>query len=573
MPRKIQVLPEPIAQSIAAGEVVERPASVVKELIENAIDAGASEIVVELETAGLQRIRVYDNGAGIDPEDVPVALQRYATSKIKRLEDLFNIRTLGFRGEALPSIASVSQLTIKTRVPQALTGSRVVSEGGEIKSVSEIGCPIGTEVEVRNLFYNLPVKRKFLKSTRSELHQALNHFLRLSLSYPSITFKLIHDGRLLHELLKTDSVDVRIEAVLGSDLVQHLQRVSLEEGEIRVSGYGSLPSLLKGNAEGFYIYVNRRYARDRMIYKAIMEAYRHAVPTGKYPWVILWIEVPPYSVDVNVHPTKAEVRFRDPERVFQTALRALRALHEPESMIQEGHLDEGKTGIPLSQRPFFQPPSAPRGEAVVPMVRDRPGPEWEEMRKSGPRILGQAHGTYLVCEVEQGLMLVDQHAAHERILYEEYRKAYETGSLAVVKFLIPPLIELSAEESFLLSSSLEEFQALGFELDPVGERLYAIRSVPSLIEEKDAQQVIWEILDEMSLRKREGKGTETVDALLVALSCHAAVKGNLRMRQEEMDELVTRLSPFPQSTTCPHGRPLCFLLTWEELKREFRRSR
>lgn len=290
MPRKIEVLPESISQVIAAGEVIERPASVVKELMENAIDAGSSEITVELKSGGLQLIRVMDNGEGMDQEDVPVAFQRYATSKIKKAEDLYAIHTLGFRGEALPSISQVSKMILQTRTPHSLSGTEVICEGGEIKSISEIGCPIGTEVEVKNLFYNIPVKRKFLKSIRSELRYALNHFLRLSLSHPTISFKFIHDGRILQEHLKTESHLVRIEAIFGKEIYRHLQPIGFEEGEIRILGFASLPSFSKRNSEGIYFYVNQRFVKDRMIYKAILDAYRHILPSHQFPVVILFID-------------------------------------------------------------------------------------------------------------------------------------------------------------------------------------------------------------------------------------------------------------------------------------------
>ncbi len=329
MSKKIEILAEAVSQIIAAGEVVERPASVVKELMENAIDAGSSEITLELKSGGLQLIRVIDNGEGMDQEDVPVAFQRYATSKIKNAEDLYAIHTLGFRGEALPSISQVSN------------GTKVICEGGKIKSISEIGCPVGTEVEVNHLFYNIPVKRKFLKTIRSELRYALNHFLRLSLSHPTISFKFIHDGRTLQEHLKTASPLVRIETILGKEVYRHLQPIEFKEGEVQISGYASLPSFSKRNAEGIYFYVNQRFVKDRMVYKAILDAYRHILPSHQFPVVILFITISPSAVDVNVHPTKSEVKFKDPERVFQAVFTATRMALEvdaspPEKMVLEG---------------------------------------------------------------------------------------------------------------------------------------------------------------------------------------------------------------------------------------------
>jgi len=576
MPSRIQILPEEIAQTIAAGEVVERPASVVKELMENAIDAGSSEIVVELKMGGLQLIRVYDNGEGIEREDVPLALQRYATSKIKKAEDLFAIHTLGFRGEALPSIASVSKMTIKTRVSNSISGTKAVCEGGEIKSISEIGCPLGTEVEVKNIFYNIPVKRKFLKSIRSELRYCLNHFLKLSLSHPLISFKFIHDGRMLHEYLKTESPLVRIEAILGREIYDHLRPCEFEENEIKILGFASLPSISKGNSDAIYIYVNKRFVKDRMIYKAITESYRHVLPTGKFPIVILYITIPPYAVDVNIHPTKAEVKFRDPERVFHAVVGTLSSIHEGEPFSTDRV--ESATGVvpdsspPMKSYHAYLPLMQRDDGKSVPMVREEGGFEWKVEDKIPFRILGQVQGTYIVCEGEKGVIFIDQHAAHERILFNQYKNQYETKSIVSEKYLIPVPMELSAEESFILDSHLEEFESMGFEIDPIGEKVYAIRSKPSFMNQKDPKAIVREILDELSSLKREGKGTEVTDNILITLSCHSAIRGNFTLRREEMEKLVGTLYPFNLSATCPHGRPIFFLFHQDELNKQFKRK-
>ena len=524
---KFRSCPEQIAQTIAAGEVVERPASVVKELMENAIDAGSTEIVVELEAGGLQRIRVQDNGEGIEEEDVPVALQRYATSKIRKTEDLFALRTLGFRGEALPSIASVSKLTLKTRVAHSLNGIKAVCEGGEIKHIAQVGCPTGTEVDVQQLFYNIPVKRKFLKSIRTELQHVLSHFLKLGLAYPTVSLKLVHDGRVLHDLLKTESPLVRIEAVLGREIYDHLHPVEWEEGGITISGFASLPSMVKGNADAIYTYVNQRITRDRIIHRAIVDAYRHVIPDGKFPVVVLFITLSPSAVDVNVHPTKAEVKFRDPDQVFQAVNRALRVLHGPgDPAVINASSGEDK-GVPATERmPFFSNPGQSfsfqpwRGKgdgSAVPRVSESSSPEWDRERGIPIRILGQVQGTFLVCEGEQGLIVIDQHAAHERILFEKLKKEVETKSFPVTNLLLPLIMEVTAEESFLLSSSLEAFLSVGFEIDPVGEKTFAIRSIPSGVDGQAAQEMVREILGELAVLKREGKGTETIHAMLVTL--------------------------------------------------------
>ena len=584
MPKKIEILSESVSQSIAAGEVVERPASVVKELMENAIDARSSEITVELKAGGLQLIRVMDNGEGMDPEDVPLALQRYATSKIKKAEDLYAIRTLGFRGEALPSIAQVSKMTLRTRTHQSLSGTKLTCEGGEIKRISETGCPVGTEVEVRDLFYNIPVKRKFLKSIRSELRYALNHFVRLSLSHPRISFKLMHDGRTFHEHLKTESPLVRVEAIFGKEIYQHLQPIGFEEGEIRISGFAGLPSFSKRNAEGIYLYVNQRFIKDRMVYRAILDGYRHILPSNHFPVVILFITLPPSALDVNVHPTKAEVKFKDPERVYQAVFTAIRGLLEgKESRFQpeERAPVEGKEWL-LQERvhPAFSgqdtlsfPRSLTTGKTEEGLVvREGQEAQWDIEVKWPYLVLGQIDGTYILCEGEGNLIFIDQHAAHERILFEKFKREYESKSMISEKLLLPILIELSVEESYILESAGEALKMIGFEIESVGERLFAIQSIPMFIDKKDPKEMVRRILDELSFSEKKGRGEETLHTILITLACHSAIRGNFPLKKEEMDKLVENLAGFHPASTCPHGRPIFFILPLEELKKEFKRK-
>jgi DNA mismatch repair protein MutL len=583
MPPKIQIMPQELAQTIAAGEVVERPASIVKELIENAIDAGSTEITVELENGGLQLIRVYDNGEGIEREDLPVALHRYATSKLKKAEDLYQIRTLGFRGEALPSIASVSQMVIKTRVAHSIQGNRLLCEGGEIKRISEIGCPVGTEVVVKNLLYNLPVKRKFLKPIPTEFRHALSHFLKLSLVSPCITFRFLHDGRLLYEHPKTENHSVRIEAVLGREIYDHLKLFAFENEEIRISGFASLPSLLKGNGEGITIYVNQRYIKDRFVYRAVLEAYRHVIPAGKYPVVVLFLTIPPSAVDVNVHPTKAEVKFREPDKVFQAVNRALRSVQEngfslkaekSEGAEEAPVLTEKEPAPTLFEKTYPTPSSwMPwNAKSLDSIVREKPATEWKKKGTLPIRLLGQVDSTFLICEGKEGVIFIDQHAAHERILFEKFKKEYETKSVALTRFLIPIQMTFSAEESLLLESLLETFRTIGFEIDLMGKQTFAIRSMPSLIDQEDTRILISEMLDEISLLNKGGNGAEALHAILITLACRAAVKGNYALKSEEAEGLLAQLAPFQFSLTCPHGRPVFFLLPFEALKRQFKRK-
>jgi DNA mismatch repair protein MutL len=583
MPGKIEVLPKSISQIIAAGEVVERPASVVKELMENAVDAGSSEITVELRAGGLQLIRVVDSGEGMDQADAPVAFQRYATSKIRKAEDLYAIRTLGFRGEALPSISQVSKMTLQTRTHHSLSGTKVVCEGGEIKSISEIGCPIGTEVEVKQLFYNIPVKRKFLKSIRSELRSALNHFLRLSLSHPTISFKFIHDGRTLHEYLKTEHPMVRIEAILGKEIYPHLQPIEFEEGGIRISGFASLASLSKRNAESIFFYVNQRFIKDRMIYRAVLEAYRYILPGSQFPVVILFIALPTSALDVNVHPTKAEVKFRDPDRVYHAVFAAIRRVLEEGPSRLEGTAPRGEKGewdFQKSPHPFSlgqQASPAPsflttgnQGEMLT--VQEGGRLPWKAEEKRPYAVLGQIRSTYILCEGEGNLIFIDQHAAHEKILFEKFKKEYKKGSMISEKLLLPILIELSVEESYILESAGEALKEIGFEIEPVGEKLFAIRSIPSFIDQKDPKEFVKGMLDDLSFLEKRRKGEEAIHTLLVSLACHAAVRANFPLQKEEMDKLAEDLLPFHPSTTCPHGRPIFFILPLDELGKQFKRK-
>ncbi|OGP90856.1 MAG: hypothetical protein A2157_05255 [Deltaproteobacteria bacterium RBG_16_47_11] len=582
MPGKIQVLPEALSQVIAAGEVIERPASVVKELIENAIDAGASEVIAELRAGGFQLIRIRDNGEGMDREDLPTALERHATSKIKNIEDLYALRSLGFRGEALPSIASVSQMVIRTRTRHSMTGTQLVCEGGEIKTVSEVGCPPGTEVEVKNLFFNLPVKRKFLKSISLELRHAASHFLRLSLAHPSISFKFIHDGRLLHEHWKTECLKIRIEAILGREIYDQLQGFEYEDGEIRLSGWASFPTFSRGNGDGIYLYVNHRFVRDRAIYRAILEAYRRVIPQGRFPQVILFLDLPPSAVDANVHPTKTEVKFKEPEKIFPAVFAALSSLHEPVSVLKDTrgngsfgeslHPEARTLPLPLPRSLIYPRGGALERETIDSRVSEGAPLEWRGEKNRSFRILGQVHHTYILCEDEERLIFIDQHAAHERILFEKLKKAYETKSLPVARFLIPILMECSSEEALTLSDHLQDFHTLGFEIDPVGEKVFAIRSVPALIHQENAREVIRKILEEWGFERSKKRGREPFFSILVALSCHSAIRGNFELRSEEVETLVKDLQSFPLSTTCPHGRPVFFLFPLPDLERQFRRD-
>ena len=438
-------------------------------------------------------------------------------------------------------------------------------------------------MEVKQLFYNIPVKRKFLKSIRSELRSALNHFLRLSLSHPKISFKFIHDGRTLHEYPKTEFPLVRIEAIFGKDVYSHLEPIEFDDEGIRISGYASLPSISKRNSDSILFYVNQRFIKDRIIYKAVLDAYRHVLPSNQFPVVILFIVLPPSAVDVNVHPTKAEVKFQNPDRVYRTVLASVRmVLQEGPSRVEEmAPAGEGRErgfhGSAHSSLFRQEGPSAPsffmtgKEEGIL-TVQDEGGLPWKPEEKWAYTILGQIRGTYILCEGEGNLIFIDQHAAHERILFEKLRNEYENRSMASERLLLPILMEFSTEESYILESGGEALKEIGFEIERMGEKLFAIRSIPSFIDQKDPKEFLREVLDELSFLEKGKKGDEAIHTLLVALACHSAVRANSLLRREEIDKLVKSLTPFHRSTTCPHGRPIFFILPLEELGKQFKRK-
>jgi len=370
---------------------------------------------------------------------------------------------------------------------------------------------------------------------------------------------------------------------LGGEIYEQLQPIAFEEEEVQISGFASLPSFSRGTTEGIYLFVNDRFVRDRVVLKAIINAYRHVIPSGKFPAVLLWITLPPSAVDVNVHPTKAEVKFRDPERVFHATHTALRALHEPLPgalgfSIREECIPEFKErevpfpSLPISLHARGTLSRSCMGEDI-PSVREGARSEWTIEPKRSLHLLGQAFDTFLVCEVDEGLLFIDQHAAHERLVFEKFKRQIETQSVPVVKLLIPRLVELSAEESLALESSLGELDALGFEIDQAGQRVYAIRSVPAVFDQIDPQEVLREMLQEATVLNQAGKGTDILHTLLVTLACHSAIRGRASLQQKELEQLVGDLSSLRLSTTCPHGRPIFFLLPREELNKQFKRSR
>ncbi len=556
METKIRVLPAEVAGKIAAGEVIERPASVVKELVENALDAQGRVITVEIEEGGKRSIAVMDDGEGMLQSDALLAIERHATSKIYDEEDLTAIRTLGFRGEALPSIAAVSRLTLITRRHDVLSGTQVVVEGGELKGVEEIGSPPGTRVEAADLFYNLPARRKFLKGVQSEMAHIIEVITRQALVDSSVGFVLKHNKRVLFSLPPTTDEQSRIRAILGKEVVSRLVRVQGAQGVGEIEGWATRPDYCRGTAKGIYIYVNGRYIRDKLISHAVSEAYRGIIPARMYPVVILFISVPLSEVDVNCHPAKMEVRFKqgaDIHRLVHDALKGALANHGEARLYEVSEIKEERAAYSAGPSPAL----APAPEMIS-------SPVW--------RMVGQIKGTYLVVEGDEGVMIIDQHAAHERILYERLKNALHGGRVSQQPFLIPQPIELTREEKELLIANRAALARVGLELEEFGERSVVVQAIPSFLQGEDLRALLEALGEELVERGKGDTVEHCLDRICMLLACRGAIKANQRVQEEEVRSLLAQWEAGAQPTTCPHGRPLLVKWSWREFERWFRRG-
>ncbi len=581
MASKIIVLDESVANKIAAGEVVERPASVVKELVENAIDAGATRIKVEIEEGGKRLIRVTDDGCGMDPEDAVLCLQRHATSKIRQPDDLFNITTLGFRGEALPSIASVSQFTLTTREPDAEEGTRVVAEGGEITDYRPMGCPAGATIEVRNLFFNTPARHKFMRSTNAERGHVSDIVAKFAMAHPDISFQLLHDG---HQLFASapgaELLDV-IAAVYGKGAARELIPVEKESAALRIWGYTSNLQLSRVNRSYQTFFVNRRHIRNKVLTHALNEPYHTLLTSGKHPVAVIHIDLDPHLVDPNVHPTKIEVRFTRDWEIHNLLRDAVREALERADLVPAF---DGAAGSTV-RRP------EPGGEKrFIPLEEERDTSLFrrELQRKAGLaaaqeaeplaqaeniRVIGQAQRTFILVDADDALLVIDQHAAHERVLYDRLVEQREQRGVEKQPLLIPLTIELSPTEFGAVSESLDRLREAGFELEEFGGTTVLVRAVPLLIAERNYAEVLRALIEHIcepggeQARLEDGR-----DALLATMACKAAVKAGDELALEEMQQLVADLRTTNSRFTCPHGRPTTLRMTVSELRRRFERT-
>jgi len=567
---RIHVLDDLMINRIAAGEVVERPASVVKELVENSLDAGARAVEVAVEAGGKRSIRVIDDGRGMDRDDALLALERHATSKFSSLDDLTRIRTLGFRGEALPSIAAVSRFTLRTAEEQG-NGTEVEVHGGRIRAVRELAAPRGTRVSVERLFANVPARRKFLRSEATELAHVVRLVTRYALANPALRFVLRSGERLLIDAPPAGDLRERVARLWGRDHAARLTAFALGRGELRIHGLAGRPSDALPRRDAQHLFVNGRLVQDRVLTHAIQEAYGNTMPRGRFPAAVLFVELPPGEVDVNVHPQKTEVRFRRSAEVHDAVRDAVAgSLAAPANVPRLGELRPSSQGFPVPAAEATFRPSAEQFRVAEPGVRETPPLQADDGPRAVP--LAQYRDSYIVAQDDQGLLLVDQHAAHERVLFERYLREAEENRVEVQSLMFPRAVELAPEERVLLEHEADEFRRLGFVIEPFGGGTVRIAGVPALAAKLDAEALLRELLGEATGTRSATAGVPSLRLKLVTTAaCHAAIKVNHPLGRPAMQGLLEDLYRTVNPTTCPHGRPAVFRLTLDEIERAFRR--
>ncbi len=604
MPR-IEKLPPSVVNRIAAGEVVERPASVVKELLENSLDAGPSRIDVELEQGGIALVRIVDNGCGIPADELPLAVTAHATSKLRTADDLDRIGTLGFRGEALASIGEVARLTLRSR-PAGQTGAALTVDGGRMGEVLPDGCAVGTTIEVRQLFGNVPARRAFLRAAHTEWSHAAEAFVRTALAHPGVAFSLSHqpsaagNARRVHDLPPASTWRERIAALFGHDLAERLLEVEADDGEIAVSGYVGRPEDDMASGRLQHLFVAGRPFRDRSILHAVQEAYRGLLLSGRQPIAFLRFDLPADAVDVNVHPAKMEVRFREPARLYRLVLSALRSrflaggtgtrLVPPSLPAAEPAAGEiqPEPRLPFSAwnrqdrgpaDPGTEPERAgqPGGRTTAVMSQAEATPAWEvdDRLTTPPRDerAVQMHHRYIVVESDAGIEVIDQHALHERVLYERFKSSVASGGLEVQPLLVPERLELPPADLELVQAHAETLSRAGMRVEPFGGATVIVTSKPVLAGSAPAAEIIREVLDRLAAAASTGGSSALlVDEVLHGMACQAAIKAGDPLSQPEVDALVRDRRLVPEAHHCPHGRPTSLTLSRQDLDRQFRRT-
>jgi DNA mismatch repair protein MutL len=573
---KIRLLTDEVASQVAAGEVVERPASVVKELVENSIDAGARRIRVEFARGGTQLIRVEDDGSGMDREDALLSLERHATSKIRTAEDLADVGTMGFRGEAVPSIASVSRFRLVTRPPEAAAGTEIQISGGKIESVADSGGAPGTSVEVRSLFFNLPARKKFLRGEETEAAHILHQVQSLAIAHPDVAMTLVRDGRTVWQAASTHDDEVRIRDLFGADFVSRLMAVpALEENGIRIEGFVAKPGEGRPDRELQFVVLNRRVVQCPAVFQSLREAYAEALPKGRHPLAVLRVTMDPLAFDCNVHPAKREVRLHRPDQVRQAvyaaAKGALEAFRAPVAPLRPVDLppspaprNDSSPSLPHQpMRTSFSP--APQLDLPVMPAEARP-PEDDDAF----RLLGGLGARWILMEGGEGLVLLDVRAASERILFEGLRRETALGQVASQHLLLPEIIELTPKDAVWISENLQALQKAGFSLEAFGGFSFKVEALPACLSGRDARAALLDVCETLRSTGLLGSGQPVLDALVRSVSRIAALNG-FDYEESRARRLVRELLKCELPYACPQGRPTMIQWSFSELDRKFGR--
>jgi DNA mismatch repair protein MutL len=579
---RIRLLPEHVANQIAAGEVVERPAAVVKELVENALDADAHRITVTIKNGGRSQVSVADDGWGMSRDDALLALERHATSKIAKAEDLASISSLGFRGEAIPSIAAVSRFTLTTRERGTLSGTQIEIAGGKILAVREAGAAEGTTVEVRNLFFNLPARRKFLRSVPTETAHCEHVVTLCALAHPGVAFRLVMDDREVFNLAPTDRLVDRLRELYGAQLAGQLVPVQWEHADVRVAGFVGKPGVSRADRRQQHVFINGRPVDSRGISFALQEGYHTALMRGQYPVTFIFLTLDPALVDVNIHPTKREVRFRDEQSVRQAVIEAVRHAVEPKGTTaaplpvsvgrDEFAPGEHATGLPavgmarppLVLRPTVEPAARPYQETM-------PLPEVPTEEQGNWRVLGVIGQLYVLVESPEGLVLMDQHAAHERVLFEKMLRELKTAAAPAQKLLLPVTLELDARDAVFLKANLATLQKLGIGLSEFGDKTFLVDALPPYFPMADVAQMFRNIVDELRQVGEEVHVRRLTEDKIATTVCRHAVKAHDPLAGAELRSLLQQLHQCELPYTCPHGRPTMIQFSYAELEKKFGR--
>jgi len=597
---KIRILPEILSNKIAAGEVVERPASVVKELIENSLDADSRRIRIEVEQGGKSLIRVSDTGTGMRRDDALLAIERYATSKISTDSDLFSINTLGFRGEALPSIASISLFSLITREKNDEIGTEIIVEGGKIRDLKDVGAPPGTMITVKNIFYNTPARRKFLKTITTEMGHIADAIDRIAIGWPKVQFKLQHNGKLIKEWPSVvDPLD-RVIDTLGKDTGAELYRIEFDDNIISISGWVSSTRVTRSTSRRIYVYANGRFVRDKIVQNALVEGYEKRLMKGRFPLAVLFLRVPFDQVDVNVHPTKHEVKFTNEKRVHESVVRSVSEALRMTDRFEWAPKRSVDRKIPTVSEPVSQysrndmqiDSSQADSSTYVPgkSIRKLPAKDqihvrkaesseheeqtelWEKKSYGDLRVIGQFRNTYILCESGEELVLIDQHAAHERILFEQIKNRSSASKSVGQRLLIPETIEFGYKESGVLEALIPDLREFGLEIEPFGGNTFVVKSVPMLLSDREIKPLIIEIIEKMAAIGFTPGLENAIDECLIIMACHGAIRANQALSADQMQALLKQLDACDNPSHCPHGRPTWIQWSTRFLEKAFKRS-